>query len=301
MKALRATCLAAAVWMLIPLSHAMAQPKGIGGNERIVLSGPVEVKVGETVDGVVVFHGTADIAGQVNGDLIVFDGPVEVSGIVDGDLVAFKGPVTLRETAEIRGDVVTPGALNTAPGAEIAGETKEAGFGDFAPQFELFGRIAAWIGFTVSMFVIGLLILLLGPRVSERLAETGLAQTAPALGWGLVAFFTIPIATFVSFVTLVGIPLGVMLLFGMLFFYPVGYATGALVAGRKVVPGPDKRILSLLAGLAILRIVALVPVLGGIFWFLATAFGLGVIAMAVVRARATPAEPQQAAATPAPI
>lgn len=38
--------------------------------------------------------------------------------------------------------------------------------------------------------------------------------------------------------------------------------------------------LAFIAGLAILRVIALVPFLGGVVWFLATVFGLGVLFVA---------------------
>lgn len=291
-KVLRTLLGAGLVWAAIPASQAAAQRDARDGDERIVLSGPVVVRQGETVEDVIVFHGSADVAGTVDGDLIIFDGPAEVSGTVDGDVIAFKGPVTLRETADVKGDVVVSGTLNAMPGAQIAGETKQAQFSELPGRLELFGRVAAWIGFTVSILALGLLLLLLGPRVTEGLAQTGLASTLPALGWGLVAFFAIPIITLVSFFTIVGIPFGIMVLFGSLFLYPIGYIASGVVLGRKLISGPDKRVVSFLAGLAALRLVALVPVLGGFTWFLATAFGLGVIAMTILRARARPIEPQ---------
>lgn len=294
MKALRTLLVAVILGMSFPVSHAFAQPKDFGGNERIVISGPVEVKAGESVGDVMILHGSADVDGTVNGDLMVLDGPIEVSGTVDGDLVAFEGPVTLSDTAEIKGDVAVRGRLNAAPGATVGGETRQGDFREFPKQFALFGRIAAWIGFTFAALILGLLIYALGPRVTEGLAEAGILHSGRALGWGLVAFLAIPILTIISFLSVIGIPLGIMLLFGMLFLYPVGFAATAYVAGRKLVSGPAKRMLSFFAGLAFLRVLGLVPVVGGLTWFLSTVFGLGVIAVAVARARATPADPKPA-------
>ena len=40
-----------------------------------------------------------------------------------------------------------------------------------------------------------------------------------------------------------------------------------------------------LVGWAILRVVALIPILGGLVWFAAVVFGLGALAVAIWRAR----------------
>jgi hypothetical protein len=46
------------------------------------------------------------------------------------------------------------------------------------------------------------------------------------------------------------------------------------------------RILAFVIGLLILRVLALVPFLGGLVWFLATILGLGALLVAAQRARA---------------
>jgi hypothetical protein len=44
-------------------------------------------------------------------------------------------------------------------------------------------------------------------------------------------------------------------------------------------------VLAFLAGLAILRVLAIIPILGGIVWFAATVVGLGALLVATWRAR----------------
>lgn len=56
---------------------------------------------------------------------------------------------------------------------------------------------------------------------------------------------------------------------------------------------------SFLAGLGILRLLALVPVVGGLAWFAATVMGLGALAIATWRARGEGARTQVAPAGPA--
>ena len=56
-------------------------------------------------------------------------------------------------------------------------------------------------------------------------------------------------------------------------------------AARSMVRGPTSWVLAFLVGWAILRVVALVPILGGLVWFAARVIGLGALALAIWRAR----------------
>jgi hypothetical protein len=91
----------------------------------------------------------------------------------------------------------------------------------------------------------------------------------------------------------VGIPLGLGVLAALGLIYALGYSATAWILGRRVVHEPTSWVLAFLAGWGILRVVALVPILGGLVWFAAVVFGLGALVVAVWRgrsaARAAPA------------
>ena len=89
-------------------------------------------------------------------------------------------------------------------------------------------------------------------------------------------------------VTVVALPLGVFMLLAIGLLYTVGYVAGAHGIGRLLVKSPTSRFLAFLAGWGILRLLALIPVLGGFAWTIASIFGLGVLWVA---ARRTAAEP----------
>ncbi|MDQ3641922.1 MAG: hypothetical protein M3450_10815 [Actinomycetota bacterium] len=84
--------------------------------------------------------------------------------------------------------------------------------------------------------------------------------------------------------TLVGIPLGLLGLLSLGMLYALGYLVAALTIGRMVVKEPRSVYLAFLAGLAIIRLVGVIPVLGGLAAFLASAVGLGAVAIAGWRA-----------------
>ena len=63
----------------------------------------------------------------------------------------------------------------------------------------------------------------------------------------------------------------------------ISYLAAALVVGRVVLK--KARILAFVVGLVILQLLTLIPIAGGIVGFLATVFGLGVVLLAIIRAR----------------
>jgi hypothetical protein len=100
-------------------------------------------------------------------------------------------------------------------------------------------------------------------------------------------------------VSLLGLPLGLTLLLAIAFAMFVGYACSAWIVGRLLWRPPRNRALSLLIGWAILSLVALVPIVGGVTWFAGAVFGLGAVVVATWRARGTGGR-HRAGVAPAP-
>jgi hypothetical protein len=252
----------------------------------VVLSGRADVPEGQTVGDLVVFHGSADVAGTVDGSLTAFDAPVTISGRVNGDVVAFNGRVVLRSGANVTGDVVSQQAPVVASGATIGGTTKRLQTNTNWEGFGWAGKLAWWLAVSVSTLVVGLVLVWLLGRGAARILEAGRTRIGPAIGWGLLLFFGLPILAVIALVTVVGIPLGIGLLAGLLLIYALGYSAAAWILGRSIVRGPTTSwFVAFLAGWAILRIVALIPILGGLVWFAAVVFGLGALAVAIWGAR----------------
>jgi hypothetical protein len=69
--------------------------------------------------------------------------------------------------------------------------------------------------------------------------------------------------------------------------YALGYGATAWIVGRRILREPTAWILAFLVGWGILRVLALIPILGGLVWFAAVVFGLGALLVAIWRARTT--------------
>jgi hypothetical protein len=264
-----------------------------GPEAFVVLSGRADVPLGQQVGDLVVFHGSSTVDGTVDGSLTAFDAPVTIAGRVNGDVVAFNGRVELRSGANVTGDVVSRDAPVVASGATIGGERRRVQTNVRWDGFGWAGRLAWWLAVSVSTLVVGLVLLWLAGRGAARILEAGRTGLGPAIGWGLLVFFGLPILAIIALVTVVGIPLGLGLLAALGLLYALGYSASAWILGRSLLRPPAAWVVAFLVGWAILRVVALIPILGGLVWFVAMVFGLGALLVAVWRgrsaARAAPA------------
>jgi hypothetical protein len=138
---------------------------------------------------------------------------------------------------------------------------------------------------------LGLVLLGLFPALDHVVRRSWSERTGAAIGVGIAVFVLVPIVAVLFLITVVGIPLGLFVLLGLALVYTVGYVAGALVLGRLLVRPPTSRFLAFLAGWVILRVIALVPFLGGFAFFVASVVGLGALTVAGRRSAAVAAGP----------
>lgn len=260
----------------IPASPATAEPPAPSGpprpprrrgNDRVRFGGSVQVDAGEIVDGdVVAIGGSSMVQGEVNGDVVAVGGSATVNGQVHGDVVAVGGSATFGPTAVVDGDVVVVGgALHRDPGARIDGQIEEVGLGDldlfpggwrFRPSFDgasgtMFGpgRSSLFaLVFTFSrlavLCILAAVVLLFARDYVERVGVRAASEPVKAGAIGLLIqllFFPVLIATIVLMViTIIGIPLLLLVPFGILAavllalvgFTAVAYDLGRLAINR---------------------------------------------------------------------
>lgn len=278
-----------------------AVPPGIEAQEEadalVIINGDAVVERGEVVDGVFIVNGDARIDGLVDGDVVLIAGDARVAGRIDGNLVTVAGRATVLPRAAVDGDVIYGDEEPLiSPRATVSGEIEKQGWGDSLGLFPFIGAIVFWLAVGISAAVLGILLLLLAPRAADAVFAQAQSRFWTAVGIGAAVFIAIPLACFVLAITLVGLPLAIGLGLAALPLLAVGYVTGAWALGRRIVGEPQSRILSFLAGLAILRAAALVPVLGGLVSLATAIVGLGLLGAAIAAAR----QPAAAAAAHAP-
>ena len=278
-RALAALCAAVAGVGVAPPAFAQTASEP---ETQVVLSGRAEVRAGERVETVVIVDGPAVIDGHVEGAVVALNGDIRVSGTVEEAVVAVRGRATILGGARVGGDVVSSRAPHVDPGATVEGETRTVRF-SFRALGVLFW-LAWWVAVTLSLLVLGVALLALAPAAMAASYAVARSEAVPAVGWGLLVTVGLPVVSVLVMLTIVGIPLGLLGLLCLVLLCTVGSVVAAFTLGRVMVKEPASRWLAFLAGLVVLRVVGLVPAVGGLVTFLAAAYGVGAVAMAGWRA-----------------
>lgn len=282
--------LLASLALVAPATAAAVSTGGQDEDTVIVVAGDVSVPRGETVDGIVLGSGDATIAGTVDGDVIVFDGDVLLAGRIDGSLFTADGRARLLPSAVVTGDVqYGEEHPRIALDARVSGDVTEKDFPDLAGALPWIGGFFVWLGISLSAWVLGALLLLIAPRAADALDARSRGRVGPLIAIGVAIAIVLPLAAFLAAVTILGLPLAVGIGLSLLPLGAVAYVASAYVLGRRLVKPPRHRMLAFLAGLGVLRLVALVPILGWLATLAAAVFGLGLIGAAIGAAREQPA------------
>jgi len=256
-------------------------------NDQIVLTGAVTIPRGADVGEVFVVRGSARIDGVAHGDVVVVDGSIVIRGQVSGDVVAVDGRVVLASSAQVNGDVSARGVVAVARGAQVGGRIRQHVAYGWRTPIDAVGRFASWLAVSVSTLLLGLLLVLLAPRALDSVAGVARSSVGRSAGWGLALAVGVPVFVVLLLASLVALPLGLVTLLAFGFVGFVGYVLAAYAIGRSIRPSPANRAGVFAVGWAILRAVAAIPVVSGVTFALAAAYGVGAAAVTTWRARAT--------------
>jgi hypothetical protein len=292
---------------LVAPGAAAAAPAGTGPSESrsaiVVIAGDVTVPRAETVDGVYVASGDARIAGRVDGDVVVLSGDVVVSGTIEGDLLTAAGTARLLPSALVTGNVeYSSHHPDVSIDARVHGDVRKEDWPSFGGALSLVGGILIWLAVTISLAVLGILALLVAPRAADAIHARSRERIGPLIAIGIAVFIVLPVGGAIAAVTVVGLPLAFCVFLALLPLGAIAYVASAWALGRAILKPPRERVLSFLAGIAIVRVVAIVPILGWLVDLAAVIFGLGLIGAAIGAARGSqappPSQPPASARTP---
>jgi hypothetical protein len=296
-----------ALVLALGISGATLAADGASGNSDTILlsiNGNVEVAAGDHADAVIVFSGDARISGDV-GTLFVADGTASAeSGASLDNLIVINGAAEIASGATISGDINQYGSsIDVADGATVTGSVRDLS-GDLATFWLFIGAaaIVLWIGVAVATILVALLVAGLAAR-QVRLA-TGTISREPGKTFlvGLLAILLPPILAVVAFVTVIGIPaaLGILFVVWPLTAF-VGYLVAAIWIGEWLLGrgnrAPAERPYGAAAiGVLVAFLLGFIPLVTAVI----SIFGLGAVVLAAWRTlRGTSTAPDTTAPQPA--
>jgi len=229
----------------------------------------------------VVFSGTAKGAAEIYGDTVRIDGRIA------GDLVVRARNVAVGPTAVVEGNArfETLNEPDIAQGATIRGRQTVTlpRPPETAWKTVALALVGTWLFGIAAGFVAGLVLLIVGRPFVARSVDA--LRGAPARSGliGLAVLILLPLVAVLLMATVVGLPVGFLSLLALPLAWLVAtviaaFALGDILLNRaRVEQSFMGRLGLLVAGLFVLGLLGLIPVVGFITWLLALVFGLGAV------------------------
>lgn len=183
---------------------------------------------------------TIDPGERIDGDVVAVFGSVTVRGEVTGNVVAVMGSVTLEPGAAVEGDAVAVGGvLEQEPGARVSGESVSVGFFPIQLGVPTLGMLLAMVffGWLLSVFF-GWLFTLIAPERTVRVGATVSRRTGLSLLFGILSMPAFAVAIMLLFITVVGIPVGILMPVLYLIMLAFGHAAATAVLGSRLLRRP---------------------------------------------------------------
>jgi len=294
-----------AALLLVLLSQPVLAQSGSGG--RVLFGQNLTIKSGERLDGdVVVFGGSVTIEpdGQVRGSVVCFGGSIVSSGRIEGGAYSFGGSVDLREGAVVDGDALATGGVNLNHDAVVRGEIV-GGFGWTAVPspvivqvrsrpawrpvwpFRAVGDFFNWawdtlLG-TLTMLVLGIVVVLLVPGLTRTTGQSLLAYPAQSAGVGLLTWLAAALALPILVIICIGIPVAVLGAVGLVIAATFGWIAAALILGERLLEAfrlvERPPVLAVAVGVLALAVLSAMPCLGWLVSVIVATCGLGAVVL----------------------
>ena len=253
-------------------------------------------RVGGSVVGVGQSVGTF---GSIGRGMTIGAETLQIAGPVGGDVLARVENLILTPAASIGGELdYRANRQAETPSGAISGpvqfEPNDQTESDTPPPLNGLFDIGGLIGL-VGSALLGVLLIVVAPRLAARTVHEGRQQPLPSLGIGLLALILVPIVAVLVAVTIIGIPISVVLMalyvVALLIAWPVlGLLVGTTLSDAVRRERPLPALVALIVGLIALHLVTHLPWVGGLIAFLGLSIGLGVLLLAIRRGMRTRSE-----------
>ena len=235
--------------------------------------------------------GSVEVEGDVGEDLEVYGESIVINGVIGGDLRIAGEDIRIGPDARVAGrlEYKSGGTFVIDPKAQVAKGIEERDANDHG-WLKKVGRGASHVGgalFSLGVVLLGALMILGLPAFSREAAATIRSEWWQSAGVGCVMLIGVPFAAVILMITVIGIPLALMMMFGYIVLLMLGYVIAALFVGDLALErlGGDRikslgwRVLFLLLALVVLSVARHLPLIGGLAVALLFVAGIGAFTM----------------------
>jgi cytoskeletal protein CcmA (bactofilin family) len=234
--------------------------------------------------------GSIEVDGAVGGRLRAYGESIDINGIVGGDVEVAGEKIRIGPDARIAGRLEYRSGRDIVvhPEAQVAlGVTEQHRDRRWLRRVGEGAAIAGGITISLGVVLLGALLILGMPSFSREAAATIRRKPWQSAGLGCIMLIGVPFAIIVLLVTVIGIPLALLLIFGYVVLLLLGYLVAAIFVGDTALERISSakldsvwwRALFLFLALIAIAIVKQVPVVGGLVVLALFIAGIGAFTM----------------------
>jgi hypothetical protein len=254
---------------------------------------PMIINTDERVSVVLAIHNETTVNGTIRDIIMVIDGTVTINGAVTGDIVAFSSHIVLGPNATVNNIDLNNSTIDAAPGSIVSG-TIENRSNFFLLQWwssPVFALIL-WVLTTMFLIIGGVIFTLAAGQQFPAFVSATSRSIGKNILYALIVWLGVPVVALLVMVTIIGIPLGMVVL-GILLpgLWWLGYtAVGARIGSLILRPFTTRHstalaVLSTMIGVLLLQLLTLLPYVGGMAIFFSGAYGAGAMVYHFMRRR----------------
>ncbi len=226
--------------------------------------------------------GSIEIAGHVGADLSCNGGSVVIGGTIDGNTTICADDIRILQSARIQGDLeYTSDKEIEIPAGTVIGDVV---YKRSEKKVEdIYSKTTSSIISFLSILLIGLLMVRFTGNTTIRVSDTIATQILKSLGSGVLLLIAIPLIAMILMITVIGIPLGLIVLFAYIVILYISKIFVGLAIGRRIVTYAKKEISSpywhLVVGLIVIAFATRIPLVGFLISLIVILAGLGALVM----------------------
>jgi cytoskeletal protein CcmA (bactofilin family) len=260
----------------------------ISGQAKNVFAGGGEV----LINGVVkqdLLVGGGDIYitknARVGRDVYAGSGSTNIAGKIFRNLKVGSGSLVMAPTAMVKGELdYSSRYVNISDKVMVLGDVTAHAVPDYGEQAStIFSRIVITreIVGVITILLLGILAIIFLPNQVKLVTSTMTKEFWKSVGWGILSLIVIPLIVILLFITLIGFPIGILLLIAYIFAIYIAGVFTSIVIGRwilKKIGKPDISLIwALFLGFLIYKVLSWVPFIGWVFTLIVFLWAFGAL------------------------
>lgn len=252
----------------------------IGGNTTVFAN--TNKNRSSTAKDLLIFASSNTLTGNVGDDARIFAATSSIDSNINGDLIIFAEKSEINETKVGKKVYTSETIKSIAKDQGVILDQQNKGTGKFGKLGGLWTRFSGVLISFVGMFAAGALLIFMGPVKSLDITKkiTGSLReflTSLGVGTAILLFGWLPILFL--FISVAGALLGILLTGFLLFAIIFGIVWINLAIGREILKIAKSKerspYLALLIGGAVSALIGMIPVLSGLYSFIAICTAIG--------------------------